>query len=82
MLDGSVVGPAGIPAEALSVEAFNYVFLDGEYDAEKCAGVTEEQLAKLGYEFNYWYPMDMRVSGKDLIRNHLTMSLYNHQAIW
>jgi len=26
--------------------------------------------------------MDVRVSGKDLIRNHLTMCLYNHQAIW
>lgn len=26
--------------------------------------------------------MDLRVSGKDLIRNHLTMSLYNHAAIW
>ena len=26
--------------------------------------------------------MDMRVSAKDLIRNHLTMSLYNHAAIW
>lgn len=34
------------------------------------------------HEFNYWYPMDMRVSGKDLIRNHLTFSLYNHQAIF
>ena len=26
--------------------------------------------------------MDLRVSGKDLIRNHLTMCLYNHAAIW
>jgi leucyl-tRNA synthetase len=26
--------------------------------------------------------MDMRCSGRDLIRNHLTMSLYNHAAIW
>ena len=26
--------------------------------------------------------MDLRVSGKDLIGNHLTMSLYNHAAIW
>lgn len=34
------------------------------------------------YEFNYWYPMDMRVSGKDLIRNHLSFSLYTHQAMW
>ncbi|KAJ1634122.1 hypothetical protein T492DRAFT_903660 [Pavlovales sp. CCMP2436] len=33
-------------------------------------------------EFAYWYPMDLRVSGKDLINNHLTMSLYNHAAVW
>lgn len=33
-------------------------------------------------EFEYWYPMDLRCSGKDLIGNHLTMSLYNHAAIW
>ena len=33
-------------------------------------------------EFSYWYPLDLRVSGKDLIKNHLVMSLYNHAAIW
>ena len=33
-------------------------------------------------EFSYWYPVDLRVSGKDLIQNHLTYFLYNHQAIW
>lgn len=75
-LDGSQVGPLGISPESLTVEAFDYVFLDKPFDAEKCPGVTEEQLQKLRYEFNYWYPMDLRVSGKDLIRNHLTMSLY------
>ncbi len=32
--------------------------------------------------FEYWYPMDLRCSGKDLIRNHLTMMLYNHYYIW
>jgi len=26
--------------------------------------------------------MDLRCSGKDLIKNHLTMSVYNHAAIW
>lgn len=26
--------------------------------------------------------MDMRVSGKDLIRNHLSFSLYQHEAMW
>jgi leucyl-tRNA synthetase len=33
-------------------------------------------------EFEYWYPVDIRVSGKDLITNHLTMPLYNHLMIW
>lgn len=81
-LEGTEIGPLGVPAEAMTIEAFNYVFMDAPYDAEKCPGVTEEQLQKLRHEFNYWYPMDLGVSGKDLIRNHLTMSLYNHQAIW
>ena len=33
-------------------------------------------------EVEYWYPMDLRVSAKDLIQNQLTMSLFNHAAIW
>jgi len=32
-LDGKKVGPSGIPAEAMSIEAFNYIFLDAPYDA-------------------------------------------------
>lgn len=30
----------------------------------------------------YFYPMDLRVSGKDLVGNHLTYSIYNHAAIF
>lgn len=33
-------------------------------------------------EFLYWYPMDLRCSGKDLIKNHLIMALFNHAAVW
>lgn len=33
-------------------------------------------------EFLYWYPMDLRCSGKDLIKNHLTMALFNHAAVF
>jgi len=32
--------------------------------------------------FSYFYPVDMRCSGKDLVPNHLTMFIYNHVAIW
>ncbi len=28
------------------------------------------------------YPFDLRVSGKDLIQNHLSFTLYNHTAIF
>lgn len=33
-------------------------------------------------EFRYWYPMNLRCSGKDLIKNHLTMCLFNHSVIY
>jgi len=44
--------------------------------------VSEEKLAKCRKSFKYWYPMDLRVSAKDLIRNHLIFSLFNHAAVW
>ena len=41
-----------------------------------------EALARMRTEFDFWYPFDMRASGKDLIQNHLTFCLYNHTAIF
>jgi leucyl-tRNA synthetase len=64
----------------LNDEVWNYVFKKGAYPPN--CNISEDALAKLRYEFEYWYPMDLRCSGKDLIRNHLTMCLYNHNAIW
>jgi leucyl-tRNA synthetase len=80
VLDGSEVGPLGIKAEDMTHACWEYVYKRGAYP-EGCA-IPEKSLAKLRHEFEYWYPMDLRCSGKDLIRNHLTMSLYNHAAIW
>ncbi len=79
-LNGHKTGPAGIPAEAMTDAVWDYLFLEAPYPAG--CGVPEEKLLPLRKEFQYWYPMDLRVSGKDLINNHLTMSLYNHAAIW
>ncbi|KAL8450833.1 hypothetical protein Emed_002290 [Eimeria media] len=39
-------------------------------------------IQRLRSEFEYWYPLDLRVSGKDLIFNHLTFCLYCHAAVW
>lgn len=79
-LDGQKTGPAGITPEQCTQEVFDYIFLDAGYP--KGCGIPEKLMSKMRREFNYWYPMDMRTSGKDLIGNHLTMTLYNHAAIW
>ena len=33
-------------------------------------------------EFDFWYPVDLRVSGRDLIQNHLLFYLYCHVALF
>lgn len=79
-LDGSEIGPLGIKPEDLTHACWDYIFKRKDYPAD--CKISEESLKKLRHEFEYWYPMDLRCSGKDLIRNHLTMALYNHAAIW
>ncbi len=79
-LNGKGPNPANIKPEQMTHEVFDYIFLKGEYPSE--CGISEGVLAEMRNEFEYWYPMDLRTSGKDLIPNHLTMSLYNHAAIW
>jgi len=66
--------------EDMTNEVWDHIFL-GKPAPANCA-VPPELLAKMKQEFEYWYPFDLRVSGKDLIGNHLTMALYNHTAIW
>ena len=81
VLDGSVQGPALIEPRQLTKEVLDYVFQIREDVPEGC-DINKEVLGKMREEFGYWYPMDLRCSGKDLIRNHLTMSLFNHAAVW
>lgn len=75
-MDGRKPGPYGIKAEQMTKEVWDYIFLGSEMPKE--SGIDEKILKKCRNEFTFWYPMDLRVSAKDLIRNHLTMSLYNH----
>ena len=65
----------------LTEEVFDYIFLGKELDFSKTK-IPEKILKEIRNSFTYWYPMDLRCSGKDLIGNHLTMSLYNHAVVW
>jgi leucyl-tRNA synthetase len=72
--------PSGIDPSDLTDDVFNYIFRKAP--APEKSNIKPEILEKCKKEFRYWYPMDLRVSAKDLIPNHLTMALFNHAAIW
>ncbi len=64
-----------IGKENLKDEDFDYIFL-GIGKARK------KVFEKARKEFIYWYPVDLRNSGKDLLQNHLIFYIFNHIAIW
>ena len=78
-MEGREQGGLSITADLLDDAAFDHIFLNR--DAVDHA-IPREKLDLMRKEFQYWYPMDLRCSGKDLIKNHLTMSLFNHQAVF
>lgn len=69
-----------IPVNLLNDDLWNYILMN-----EKLSPVHEPYqvvMDEMRSQFKYWYPVDLRVSGKDLVENHLTMALYNHMMIW
>lgn len=79
-ITGHAVGPLGVTAEQLTDEAWEYIFCNGPWPNPE--PFPREKADAMKHEFNYFYPFDMRSSGKDLVQNHLTFSLYNHVAIF
>jgi len=75
---------SGMKIENLCPEFFDYVFL-GKGMAESISEKTEipsETVRQVRDDFVYWYPVDLRSSGKDLVANHLLFFLYHHVAIF
>lgn len=77
----SSLSPGKIDPADLTDDVFNYIYRKG-FQIPENTNISVDILEKCKTEFRYWYPMDLRVSAKDLIPNHLTMALYNHAAIW
>lgn len=81
--DGSFKGekpsPLGIKPADVTDEVWDFIFFGTPTKKSK---INKAALERMRREFLYWYPMDLRVSGKDLVQNHLTYMLYNHSAIW
>jgi leucyl-tRNA synthetase len=72
-------GTGKIRADQMTDQVWEYVFaLRSEVNSD----IPKHTLDAMRREFEYWYPLEVRVSGKDLINNHLIFFLYIHQAIW
>ena len=76
-LYGKAKGP--IQPEEMTHEVWDYIFQEGPMPETR---IPSDLLQKMRGEFEYWYPFDLRVSGKDLIQNHLTFCIYNHTAMF
>lgn len=79
---GKEVGPLGIKPEQMTDEVWDYVFAKRDKKDIPETDIPEKAIQTLRRHFDYWYPLDIRTSGKDLIQNHLTFNLYVHCAIW
>ena len=73
-----------ITPEQLTPAIFDYIFYGrGETDAiASISKLDRRTLKSIRNEFLYWYPVDMRNSGKELIPNHLTFFLFHHAALF
>lgn len=79
-----VIKKWGLRAEQLTDEVFDYVLL-ARGDAREVAsrsGVPLEALDEMRSQFTYFYPLDSRHSGRDLLWNHLAFMVFNHVAIF
>ena len=81
---GKELGIGKIKPEQMVDEIWDYIFARRELDEQLVneAGIDKTTLEAMRREFEYWYPLDQRVSGKDLINNHLTFFLYIHIALF
>ncbi|MEM2699378.1 MAG: leucine--tRNA ligase [Candidatus Bathyarchaeia archaeon] len=73
-----------IGPEQLTREVFDYIFL-GRGDPESISersGIASWILREMRSEFLYWYPVDLRVSAKELVPNHLSFFIFQHVALF
>ncbi|CAF5088111.1 unnamed protein product, partial [Rotaria sp. Silwood1] len=73
---------ANIHPSQLANEVWDYIFFPEKSYPLSSTDISHSTLDHLRNEFQYWYPINLHSSEKDLISNHLIYSLCNHTAIW
>ncbi|RBQ22992.1 Leucine--tRNA ligase [Candidatus Methanobinarius endosymbioticus] len=60
----------------------NYELEDGASPDNWELKVSQDIVNEIQNEFSYWYPLDWRLSAKDLVGNHLSFHMFHHAAIF
>jgi leucyl-tRNA synthetase len=78
------VNDGTVTPENLTKEFFDYILLDkGDIKlAASTSKLAEDIIDTMKKEFNYFYPVDSRHSGRDLVQNHLSFFVLNHVAVF
>lgn len=72
-----------INPEDLNDAFFNKIFLDKDGANDGSVNKISSDLTdKIQQEFQYWYPLNWRLSAKDLVGNHLSFHMFHHAAIF
>ncbi|MEM1586282.1 MAG: leucine--tRNA ligase [Candidatus Bathyarchaeia archaeon] len=73
-----------IRAEQLTKDVFDYIFLGkgSPEDISRKTGIEARVIIEMRNEFLYWYPVDLRVSAKELVPNHLSFFIFQHVALF
>lgn len=72
----------GVGAKELTKPVLDYILLGDESALEHIPEQHRAAVKAAREEFEYWYPVDLRTSGKDLVANHLLFFIFHHVAIF
>ncbi len=78
------VNDGTVTPDSLTRELFDHILLDkGDLSlAVSTSKLSEDVINTMKKEFQYFYPVDARHSGRDLVQNHLSFFVLNHVAIF
>ena len=79
-----IIRRENIPAESLTEEFFDYVYLGKgtAKDVARSTGIEEKIVEEMRKEFLYWYPNDQRHTAPPHLSNHLAFFIMHHAAIF
>ncbi len=72
-----------LKADQMSEEFFDHVYQGkGEVqEISKTTGIPEHKLKEIREDFDYWYPLDLNLGGKEHMTVHFPVFLMNHVAL-